>query len=54
MHVLEDAAYVVGHVDAEQILHLRVPGLGQVAERERAGDELLLQLEAEDDVQAST
>ena len=51
MHVLEDATGVVGHVDAEQVAHLRVPGLGEIVERERARDRLLLELEAEDDVE---
>ena len=51
MHVLQHAARIVGHIDAEQLLHLGVPRLGQVVERERAGDELLLELEAEDDVE---
>ena len=51
VHVLEHAARVVGHLDAEELPHPRVPRLRQVGERELAGDELLLELEAEDDVQ---
>ena len=42
---------VVRHVDAEVVLHPRVPRLGQVVERQSARDELLLELEAQDDVQ---
>ena len=51
MHVLEDAVGVRRHVDAEELLHPRVPDLRQVLERDRPGDQLLLELEAEDDVQ---
>ncbi len=52
MDVLQDAAGVVGHVDAEELLHPGVPDLRKVLERDRPLDELLLELEAEDDVQA--
>ena len=50
--VLQDAVGVVGHVDAEEVLHPRLPDLGQVVERDRALEQLLLELEAEDDVEA--
>src|SRR5215210_6825707 len=48
--VLEHSSCVVGDVDPEEVLHARVPCLRQVGERERARHELLLELEAEDDV----
>ena len=51
VHVLEHAACVVGHLDAQELLHARVPRLRQVGEGELARHQLLLQLEAEDDVQ---
>src|SRR5258708_12730596 len=47
--VLQQAMAVVGHVDAEEVLHLRVPDLRQILERDGPGDQLLLQLEAEDE-----
>ncbi len=43
---------IVGHLDAEQLGHAGAPRLGQVLGIERALDQLLLELEAEDDVEA--
>ncbi len=51
MRVLKRAVGDVGHLDAQVLHHLRVPGLGHVGGGEAAGDHLLLQLEAEDDVE---
>ena len=50
MHVLEDAARVVGHVDPEVLVHPRAPGAGQVLRLQPVVDQILLQLEAQDDV----
>ena len=49
--VLEDSLTVVGHLQPEELLEARIPGLGEVGDREPAGDELALELEAEDHVQ---
>ena len=43
---------VVGHLDAEQIEHPGAPRIGKVLRIEGALDELLLELEAQDDVEA--
>src|SRR5829696_5598901 len=51
MHVLEHADGIVRRLDAEVLLHPLVPDLRQVSEIEGAGQELLLELEAEDDVE---
>ena len=51
VHVLEDAARVVGNLDAEQIEHAGVPRLRQLLQRQRALHQPLLELEAEDDVE---
>ena len=50
MNVLEHASRVVGDVDAEVLVHLGVPGLRQVAQLDVAGQDVLLELEAQDDV----
>src|SRR5205807_929052 len=51
VHVLEDAARVVGDLDVEVVVHACVPGAWEVLHREAALDQLLLELEADDDVQ---
>src|SRR5437899_2045113 len=51
VHVLQDAVCDVRHVDPEVLADPRVPDLRQVAEVAVAREELLLELEAEDDVQ---
>ena len=51
VHVLQDAAGVVGDLDAEQPAHAVVPRGGQVGDLERALDQRDLELEAQDDVQ---
>ena len=51
MHVLEAAAPVVRGTDPDELLHAVVPALGQVLRVEVAEQELLLETEAEDDVQ---
>ena len=50
--VLEHALRVVRHLDAEQLAHALVPGLAHVLRLERPLDQLPLEVEAEDDVQA--
>ncbi len=52
MDVLQDAVRVVRDVDAEKLLHPGIPHLGEVLERDGAFDQLLLELEAQDDVEA--
>ena len=52
VRVLEDAVRVVGDVDAEVLAHPLVPDLRQVSELDAAVDDVLLELEAEDDVHA--
>ena len=49
--VLEDAAGVVGDLEAEVVAVARVPGLGQVLEREVVLEDLQLELEADQDVE---
>ena len=51
VRVLERAVRDVRHLDAEVLHHLRVPGLGNVGSGELAGGHVLLELEAEDDVE---
>src|SRR5579862_78333 len=51
MRVLEHSVSVVRNLDPQVIPHTAVPLLGKLLEGERAGQELLLELEAEDDVQ---
>ena len=51
VRILQDAVCVVRDRDAHELLEARVPGVGQVLHREATGDELLLELEAEDDVE---
>src|SRR5215211_6474474 len=51
VRVLQDAARVVRHLDLEVIPHAAVPLLRELLERERLGEHLLLELEAEDDVE---
>ena len=51
MHVLEDAERIVRRLDPEIVLHPLVPDLGQFLEVDRVGEQLLLELEAEDDVE---
>ena len=51
MHVLKHAEPVVRRLDAEVLAHALVPHRGQVLELDRPCDQLLLELEAEDDVQ---
>ena len=51
VHVLEHAEPVVRRLDAEVLAHALVPHLGQLLELDRPRDQLLLELEAEDDVQ---
>ena len=50
MHVLEDAARVVGNLDSQVVGHARVPGPGEILDGEAVLDQVLLQLEAQDDV----
>ena len=52
VHVLEHAVREVGWLQSEVLAHLRVEGLRQVAHLEAPGEELALDLEAQDDVQA--
>ncbi len=52
VHVLEHAVGVVGHLEPEVLPEPRVPRLGQIGDRQPALDQLLLELEAQDDVQA--
>ena len=51
MDVLEAARGVVGGLDPQELLHLRVPGMRQVAGTEGAVHEGGLELEAQDDVE---
>ena len=51
VHVLEDTERVVRRLDAEVVLHALVPDLRQLVEIDRVGKQLLLELEAKDDVQ---
>ena len=51
VHVLEHALGVVGHVEPEVLLQPGVPGLGQIGDLEPVLDQLLLELEAQHDVQ---
>ncbi len=51
VRVLEDAVRVVRHRDAHELLEARVPRVRQVLHGESARHELLLELEAEDDVE---
>jgi hypothetical protein len=50
VHVLENAARVVGDVDPEVLVHPRIPLLRQVVQVDATLDQLLLELEAQDDV----
>ncbi len=50
--VLQDADDDVGRLKSEVLAHLRVERIGQILERELAGEQCALELEAEDDVQA--
>ena len=52
MRVLQHALRVVRHVDAEVLVHLLVPHARQLANRDAAVDDLLLELEAENHVHA--
>ena len=52
VHILQNAVPVVGHVDAEILVHLFRPALRQVTQLDAAVDDVLLELEAEDDVHA--
>src|SRR5436190_398610 len=49
VHVLEHPVGHVGHVDPEILLHLRVPRLRRVGRGESAGEQVLLELEAQND-----
>ena len=49
--VLEHPVGVVRHLDAEVLVHARVPLLREVGERDPAREQLLLELEAEDHVE---
>ena len=51
VHVLEHAEGVVRRLDAEIVPHPLVPDLRQLLQLDRVGQQLLLELEAEDDVQ---
>ena len=51
MHVLEHPEPVVRRLDTQVLAHALVPHLGQVLELDRLREQLLLELEAEDDVQ---
>ena len=51
MDVLEAAVGDVRHLDSEVLGHLRVPGFGDIGGGEPAARRLLLQFEAEDDVE---
>ena len=51
MDVLEHPVGVVRHLDAEVLVHARVPLLREVGERDPAREQLLLELEAEDHVE---
>src|SRR5262249_3148129 len=51
VHVLEDAVRIVRHVDAEVLLHSRIPRRRQIANGQRPGEQLQLELEAQDDVE---
>ena len=51
MRVLEDAQGVVRHRNAHQFLEPRVPRVRQIGDGEPPRDELLLELEAEDDME---
>src|SRR5579864_488396 len=50
--VLEDAVGEIGRLQAEVLAHLPIERLGEVADVEPAGEQVSLDLEAEDDVQA--
>src|SRR5689334_15195665 len=52
VRVLQDSLGVVRHLDAEVLVHLLVPHLRQVAHRDAAVDEILLELEAKDHMHA--
>src|SRR2546423_2963477 len=52
VHVLQDAVRGVGDVDAEVFRHARVPCLREGGHLEPLADEVLLELEAQDDVHA--
>ena len=51
MRVLQAAARVVRHRNLEELLEARVPRRGQIGHGQFARDQLLLDLEAQDDVQ---
>ena len=51
VHVLQHTLSVVGDIDAEVFVHARVPRFGQFGDREPVLDQVLLELEAEDDVE---
>ena len=51
MNVLQAPLHIVRRADAEPLLHPGVPGFGQVAHRQLSGEQLLLQLVAQHDVQ---
>jgi hypothetical protein len=50
VHVLQAAAPVVGHLDAEQVLHARVPRGGQRVHIHLAAQQRALELKAHDHV----
>src|SRR6266581_6259961 len=52
MGVLQNALRVVRHLDTEVLVHLLVPHSRHVANWDAAVDDLLLELEAQDDVYA--
>src|SRR5215204_6420827 len=51
VHVLQHTVSIVRNVDAEVVLHASVPDLGQLTHFDGSGQELLLELEPQDDVQ---
>jgi hypothetical protein len=51
VRVLEGAVGDIRNLDAEVLVHLRVPCRRDIRGADLAGDHVLLQLEAQDDVQ---